>query len=201
MPTHGASMNMCLVPDNVEGSDAARAARSAALVWSMGEGGVIWVWLGARLRVSGLSFCVPSALYVYVCAVCVSEVCGLPVSWGVCVCVGAGILGGVDVSRWLPSVPALVEGVGVGRWRPGAPALEHRPGRDVHREGVDVLGALCRRLVLASDPSAHVCVDGDPLGGVAAVDQDVSRVNLLGVLCCVLHLCLACPASALLASC
>jgi hypothetical protein len=40
-----------------------------------------------------------------------------PVSWGVCVCVGAGILGGVDVSRWLPGVPALVEGVDVGRRR------------------------------------------------------------------------------------
>ena len=36
---------------------------------------------------------------------------------------------------------------------PSVPALAHRPGFAVLREGVDVLGALCRRLVLASDPS------------------------------------------------
>ena len=47
VPTHCALMIMCLVPDNDWGSHAARAARSAVLVWSMGEGGVIWDWLGA----------------------------------------------------------------------------------------------------------------------------------------------------------
>ena len=127
--------------------------------------------------------CAPSALHVCVRDVCVREVCGPPVSCSVCVCVGAGILGGVDVGRWLPGVPALVVGVDVGLWRPSVPALEHRPGFAVLREGVDVLGALCRRLVLASDPSAHVCVDGDPQGGVAAVDHDVNHFRLPGVLC------------------
>ena len=45
---------------------------------------MIWVWLGAGVSGCTGSFCVPSALYVCVCAVCVREVCGLP-SPGVCV--------------------------------------------------------------------------------------------------------------------
>jgi hypothetical protein len=76
----------------------------------------------------------PGILRVFVCAMWVCGVCGPPVSWRVCVCVvGGGVLGGVDVVRWLSGVPALVEGVGVGRWRPGVPALERRPGRNSKR--------------------------------------------------------------------
>jgi hypothetical protein len=53
-----------------------------------------------------LPCCVPSVLYVCVCDVCVHEVCRPPVSWSVFVCAGVGVLGGVDVGRWRPSVPA-----------------------------------------------------------------------------------------------
>ena len=88
-------------------------------------------------------------------------------------------LGGVDVGRWLTGVPSLVGGVGVGRWRPRVPALPPRPGFAVPRESVDVLGALCRRFVLASVPCAHVWVDGDPLGGVALVAHDVDHFKLI----------------------
>ena len=55
-----------------------------------------------------------------------------------CVCVGSGVLGGVDVGRWLPGVPALVVGIDVGRWRSRVPALAPRPGFAVHRECVEV---------------------------------------------------------------
>ena len=50
------------------------------------------------------------------------------------------------------------------------------------RESVDVLGALgalCRRLVLASVPCAYVWVDGDPLGGVALVAHDTDHFKLI----------------------
>ena len=85
MPTHGASMNLKVVPGKVNGSDTAKAARAAALVWGIGEGGMIWVWWGAG--VSGCT-CPPAAfrapcMYVYVTCVCV-ECVGLP-SPGECV--------------------------------------------------------------------------------------------------------------------
>jgi hypothetical protein len=85
VPTHGASMNLKVVPGKVNGSDTAKAARAAALVWGIGEGGMIWVWWGAGD--SGCT-CPPAAfrapcMYVYVTCVCV-ECVGLP-SPGECV--------------------------------------------------------------------------------------------------------------------
>jgi hypothetical protein len=54
------------------------------------------------------------------------------------------------------------------------------------RVSVVVLGALCRGLVLASVPCAHVWVDGDPLGGVGwdalvahYVDHFIRRCDFL----------------------
>jgi len=108
----------------------------------------------------------PGILRVCACDVCVREVC----------------LGGVDVCRWLSGGQARVECVGVSRWRPRVPALAPRPGFAMPRESVDVLGALgalCRRLVLASVPCAYVWVDGDPLGGVALVAHDVDHFKLI----------------------
>ena len=71
VPTHGVSMNLSVVPAKAKGSCTARAARAAALVWGIGEGGMIWVWWGA-----GVSGCTipPAALWVpcvYVCSTCV----------------------------------------------------------------------------------------------------------------------------------
>jgi len=82
-------------------------------------------------------------------------------------------------TRWLSGGQARVGCVGVSRWRPRVPALVPRPGFDVPRESVDVLGALCRRLVLASVPCAYVWVYGDPLGGVALVAHDTDHFKLI----------------------
>jgi hypothetical protein len=92
--THGASMKLVDgFPVKLKGSDTAPTAHSAALVCCIGEGRMIWVWLGAA--VSGctccLPCCVPSALYVCVFDVCVRELCTPPGShgsWIVRVCAG-----------------------------------------------------------------------------------------------------------------
>jgi hypothetical protein len=66
--THGASMNLVDgFPVKLKGSDTAPTARSAALVCCIGEGRMIWVWLGAGVSGYVLPCCVPIALYVCVC--------------------------------------------------------------------------------------------------------------------------------------
>ena len=92
--THGASMKLVDgFPVKLKGSDTAPTAHSAALVCCIGEGRMIWVWLGAA--VSGctccLPCCVPSALYVCVFDVCVRELCTpqAVMAPGLCVCVPA----------------------------------------------------------------------------------------------------------------
>jgi len=78
-------MILKVVPVKKKSSDTAGAARAAALVWGIGEGGVIWVWWGM-----GVSGCTGSsaafrASCVYVCMTCGCVECvGLP-SPGGCV--------------------------------------------------------------------------------------------------------------------
>jgi hypothetical protein len=57
VPTRGASKWVCVFPVKDVGSDTAGAARAAALVWGIGEEGMIWGWWG--MGVSG--FTGPSA--------------------------------------------------------------------------------------------------------------------------------------------
>ena len=84
MPTHGVSMNLSVVPVKAKGSDTARAARAAALVWGIGEGGMIWVWWGA-----GVSGCTSTPAAFRAPCVCVCVTC-------VCVkCVGAASMSAV----------------------------------------------------------------------------------------------------------
>ena len=77
--TRGASKWVCVFPVKDVGSDTAGAARAAALVWGIGEEGVIWGWWG--MGVSG--FTGPSAAFLascmYLCVTCVCVECvGLP---------------------------------------------------------------------------------------------------------------------------
>ena len=69
--TRGASKGVYVFPVKDVGSDTAGAARAAALVWGIGEEGMIWGWWG--MGVSG--FTGPSAAFlascVYVCVTCV----------------------------------------------------------------------------------------------------------------------------------
>jgi hypothetical protein len=51
VPTRGTSKWVCVFPVKDVGSDTAGAARAAALVWGIGEGGMIWGWWG--MGVSG----------------------------------------------------------------------------------------------------------------------------------------------------
>ena len=77
VPTRGASKRVCVFPVKDGGSDTAGAALAAALVWGMGEGGMIWGWWGMGIR--GCTG--PSAAFRASC-VCVRVAC-------VCVvCVG-----------------------------------------------------------------------------------------------------------------
>jgi hypothetical protein len=147
-------------PVKFEGSDTAGAALSAALVWGIMEGGVIWVWWG--MGVSGCTC--PSAAFrascIYVCGfMWVCGVCGPPVSWR-------------SRRRWGP------RGIGSG--------CEINSAREEGRRSWEcILHKTSARLLPLESPargcagSKYLCVPGPAVQGKSSHAPSPARLSLI----------------------